>query len=226
MTNMNAFLELRWTDRGTGITYAGSYGEINTINFGGEMDATIIEVAFHDNTSDIRLLLDPKARNWVARASYHAVVKYMNEFDGLPLDFPPEPPASVRAVAVPEGVQISWNIPVAQAGSGEAVGYAVYVSTNGYGFGRLAAISGGETTSPTLANLPADADFYVRVAAVNSGGETSPPKSSAAGAPPTWRSRACSLSTPSTVSTARPICARTWPGRTTCRRATAAPWAG
>jgi len=174
MTNMNAFLELRWADRGTGITYAGSYGEINTINFGGEMDATIIEVAFHDNTSDIKLLLDPKARNWVARASYHAVVKYMNEFDGLPLDFLPEPPASVRAVAVPEGVQISWNTPVAQAGSGEAAGYTVYVSTNGYGFGRLAAGNGGATTSITRTNLPADADFYFRVSAVNSGGESFP----------------------------------------------------
>ena len=38
----------------------------------------ILEVAFHDNTSDAALLRDPKVRNWVARGAYHAVVRYMN----------------------------------------------------------------------------------------------------------------------------------------------------
>ncbi|HOX58138.1 MAG TPA: fibronectin type III domain-containing protein [Candidatus Paceibacterota bacterium] len=175
LTSMNAFLEVPWHDRSPYITYGdGSYAEINTANFSGEMDATIIEVAFHDNTEDIKLLLDPKARNWVARAAYHAVVKYMNKYDGLALNFLPEPPYSVRAVAVPTGVQISWNTPLAQAGSGAATGYVVYVSTNGYGFGSPVAVGGGGTTSTTLTTLPADADYYFRVAAVNNGGQSFP----------------------------------------------------
>ena len=175
LTNMNAFLEVPWYDRSPNITYSGgNYAEIYSTNLDNEMDATIIEVAFHDNTNDIKLLLDPKARNWVARAGYHAVVKYMNEFDGLALNFLPEPPYNVRAAAVPTGIQVSWNTPIAQAGSGAATGYVVYVSTNGYGFGSPVAVSGGGTTSTTLTNLTADADFYFRVAAVNNGGESFP----------------------------------------------------
>lgn len=174
LTNMNAYLEVPWYNRGANITYAGSYTEISTVNLAGEMDATIIEVAFHDNTNDIKLLLDPKARNWIARAAYHAVVKYMNEFDGLALSFLPEPPYNVRAVAVTNGVQLTWNFPLAQAGSGTPTGYAVYISTNGYGFGNPVAISSGGTTTATITNLPADADFYFRVSAVSAGGESFP----------------------------------------------------
>ena len=48
------------------------------------------------------------------------------------------------------------------------------VSTNGYGFGNPVSVSGGGTTSVTLTNLAADADFYFRVAAVNAGGESFP----------------------------------------------------
>lgn len=175
LTNMNAHLEVPWYDRTPNITYSGAnYAEINTTNLNAEMDATIIEVAFHDNTSDIKLLLDPKARNWIARAGYHAVVKYMSEFDGLAQNFLPEPPYNVRAVAVTNGVRISWNLPVAQAGSGSPTGYVAYVSTNGYGFGNPVSVSGSGTTSVTLTHLPADADFYFRVAAVNAGGESMP----------------------------------------------------
>jgi hypothetical protein len=170
-------LEVAWYNRGTAITFARSdyaFGEIRGDRIGYEMDATIAEVAFHDDASDAKLLRDPKARNWIARASYHAVVRYMNEFDGLPLNFLPEPPYNVRATATAGGVLISWNTPVAQAGSGAPSGYVVYVSTNGYGFGDPVPVSGGGTVSLLLTNLPADTDFYFRVAATNAGGESFP----------------------------------------------------
>ncbi|MDW8310320.1 MAG: fibronectin type III domain-containing protein, partial [Verrucomicrobiales bacterium] len=177
MTNLNALLEYPWYDRGSGVTYARSdfaFGEINNQYINNEFDATIIEVAFHDNVQDATLLRDPKVRNWVARAAYHAVVKYMNEFDGAPLQFLPEPPYNVRAVAVSNGIAISWNTPIAQSGSGAPTGYVVYISTNGYAFGSPVSVSGGATTSVTLTNLAADTDYYFRVAAINAGGESFP----------------------------------------------------
>jgi hypothetical protein len=175
LTNMNAHLEVSWHDRSPNITYGGgNYAEINNNNFSGEMDATIIEVAFHDNTSDIKLLLDPKARNWVARASYHAVLKYLNEFDGLALNFLPEPPYNARALATAEGISVAWFFPIAQAGSGVPTGYNVYVSTDGYGFGNPVPVVGPAATSVLLTNLAADTDYYFRVAAVNAGGESFP----------------------------------------------------
>ena len=55
----------------------------------------------------------PKARNWIARSVYHGVVRYMNQFDALPLNFLPEPPVNVRAVATNNAISLSWSAPVA-----------------------------------------------------------------------------------------------------------------
>jgi hypothetical protein len=170
-------LEVAWHNRGTDITYARTdyaFGEIrgDAINY--EMDATIIEVAFHDNASDAKLLRDPKARNWIARSVYHSVVRYMNQFDGLALNFLPEPPFNVRVVATNSVILLSWSTPAAQGNSGAATGYVVYRSTDGYGFGNPVSVSGGSTTSLTLSNLAADTDYYFRLTAVNAGGESFP----------------------------------------------------
>jgi hypothetical protein len=65
-------LEVAWYNRGSSVTYARSdyaFGEINNSVINNEFDATIIEVAFHDDASDAQLMRDPKVRNWVARAS-------------------------------------------------------------------------------------------------------------------------------------------------------------
>lgn len=170
-------LEVAWYNRGTSVTYARTdyaFGEIRGDTLGYEMDATIIEVAFHDDTSDAKLLRDPKARNWVARAAYQAVVRYMNQFDGVALNFLPEPPGNVRAVATTDGILVSWATPVAQAGSGAASGYVVYHSTDGYGFGEPISVSGAGMLSLTFTNLTTDSDHFFRVAATNAGGESLP----------------------------------------------------
>jgi hypothetical protein len=65
-------------------------------------------------------------------------------------------------------------LPVAQGNSGAPTGYVVYRSTNGYGFGNPVSVSGGSTTSLIISNLPADTDYYFRVAALNAGGESFP----------------------------------------------------
>ena len=169
-------LEVAWFNRGSSITTTQTFafGEIRADSLGNEMDATIIEVAFHDDANDALLLRDPKARNWIARASYQAVLRYMNEFDSAPLTFLPEPPGNVRAIATTNGIVVSWAAPVAQAGSGSASGYVVYRSTDGYGFGNPVNVSGGAGTSLTMTNLPAESDYYFRVAATNTGGESVP----------------------------------------------------
>jgi hypothetical protein len=170
-------LEVAWNDRGANITYANpafAYGEINNNTIQNEFDATIIEVAFHDSSSDSLLLRDAKARNWIARSVYHGVIRYMNEFDALPLSFLPEPPINVRAAATNNAIVVSWSAPVAQGNSGAATNYIVYRSTDGYGFGNPLSTGGAGTTSLTLTNLAADTDYYFRVAAANAGGESFP----------------------------------------------------
>jgi hypothetical protein len=165
-------LELPWFDRTT-FTYSGGYSEIDGSLFNNEMDATIIEVAFHDSASDAALLRDSKARAAIGKAAMHAVVKYMNQFDGSPLNFLPEPPANVRAAGAADGsIRLDWDAPVSSGGSGAPTGYVIYRSTNGYGFGNPITVS--NVTSHKLTGLPGGADYYFRVAAVNAGGESMP----------------------------------------------------
>jgi hypothetical protein len=169
-------LEFAWSDRGTNITFAGGYSEISSNNFVNVMDATIIEVAYHDDATDAKLLRDPRARGAVARAAMHAVVKYMNQFDTNsppPLIFLPEPPENVRASGSTNGsVALAWAAPVSVANSGAPTNYVIYQSTNGYGFGN--SISVGNITNYSVSNLTAGVDYYFRVAAANAGGESFP----------------------------------------------------
>jgi hypothetical protein len=181
-------LEVAWQNRTT-VTYTGSYGEITGSTFNYEMDATIIEVAFHDNDSDARLMRDSKARAAVGKAAMHAVVKYFNEFDGLPLNFLPEAPTNPRALAANTNghITLSWTAPVNLGGSQYPTNYIIYISTNGFGFGNPIFV--GNVTTFTVTNLPPNVDYYFRVSASNAGGESMPSEvvgcraSSTAGAP-------------------------------------------
>ena len=186
-TNLNSTLkqvtvppfEVGWTNNRASTTYARSdyaFGEINNNYINDEFDATIIEVAFHDNQFDALLLRDPKMRNWIGRATYQAAVRYFNLFDTnnpVPLSFLPEPPGNPRALAVSNGIAISWSAPVAEFSTGPATSYLVYLSTNGYGFGNPLGAPAPATTL-TFTNLPADVDFYFRVTALNAAGESMP----------------------------------------------------
>ncbi len=168
-----AMLETPWHNR-TRLTYARddyAFGEINNKVIGDEFDATILEVAFHDSQEDALLLRDPKVRDLSARATYRAVVRYMNEFDKVPLRFLPEPPKNVRATASDQGIEVAWDAPES-ADDNAPQGYIVYRSENGYGFGHPVRVAGKNNLSLTLSWLPADRDFYFRVSAVNAAGES------------------------------------------------------
>lgn len=160
----------------------GSYGEITASYVNGdvetgvtgpEMCLSIIEVAFHDNLEDSTLLREPRARNVMARACYHAMLRYFNQFDGVPLTFLPEPPVRARAVnSGSGGVTVSWQPgPSGGAGGDAATSYVVYRSTDGLGFGNPVTTA---NTSLTVTGLAANTTQFFRVAARNAGGESFP----------------------------------------------------
>src|SRR5688572_18870191 len=166
-------LETAWHNRGSAVTFSRSdfaFGEINNIYIDDEFDATILEVGFHDNADDARLMRDPRVRQAAARATYQGVIRYMNEFASLPLTFLPEPPSNVRAIAQPNGrIALQWGTPV--SGGGSPSGYVLHVSTNGYGF---VTFGGSATTSLTVSNLAAETDWFFRVTSTNTAGVSFP----------------------------------------------------
>ncbi len=158
------------------------FGEINNVEINDEFDATIIEVAAHGNQNEARDMLDPKVRNWLARASYQACVRYFNEFGGGSVNFLPEPPTHVRAVTNATGqVVVSWNQPpVDGIGGDAATGYVVYRSHNGYGFADPVVVADGSITTVMIGGLAPGEVIYFRVAATNAGGESLPSETIAA----------------------------------------------
>jgi hypothetical protein len=172
---LSSGLEFAWSARNPN-TLSGSYGAINTGNNSNEFDATILEIAFHDNSSDAALLLDPKVRDAVARSSVQGIVKFLNSLAGstVPLSFAPDRPRRAQVVADGAGnVVVSWQAPLSGPAYGDAAtGYRIYRSPNGYGFDS--GVDVGNVLTTTLADIPADTTTYVRIAAYNAGGESMP----------------------------------------------------
>jgi hypothetical protein len=177
--------EYTWASRPN--TYTSSYGAISTTNNGNEFDATILEVAFHDNPQDAELLLDTKVREAVGRSSMHGIVKFLNNISGgaVPLSFPPDRPRRVQAVHNGSGgVVVSWQAPLSGEAYGDpATGYRVYRSSNGYGFDAGQDV--GNVLSVTLNDIPANTTTYLHVTADNAGGESPPSETLAVRRPDT-----------------------------------------
>ncbi len=174
MLILDADFEFPWVARSNPAN--GSFGAISTNANSDEFDATILEVAFHDNASDAALLLDPKVRDGVARSSLHGVTKFLNSLAGstVPLAFLPTQPRNPRAIHDGNGgIAISWDTPLTGEAQGDApTGYRVYRSSNGYGFDNGTDV--GLTNSVTLNDVPPYTTTYFRIAAYNAGGESLP----------------------------------------------------
>ena len=153
-----------------------NYGEINNSWINNEFDATIVEVAFHDNQLDTQLMREANVRDAVGRATYQGLIKYFRSIDGnttLATELPP-PVTAVRATTNAAGsVTLNWTPPVtsAQAG-GAAASYRVYASIDGYNFDGGTAVAGGATTTVTLSGYDPALTYFFKVVAVNAGGES------------------------------------------------------
>ena len=171
-----------WSDR-TVYTLGGNYGEISNARAGGEFDATIIEVAFHDNVQDAVLLRDPRVRDQLARSTYEGTLEHLIDFPGTtarPIDVTtPSVPLQVQAVSTAPGeVTVSWRAgpssPDGVAGvfGSPATGFRVFGSVNGRGFDGGTFVVGGDARSVTLRGLDPALPYFFRVAAENAGGRS------------------------------------------------------
>lgn len=155
-------------------TATNDFGEIN-LGADAEMDATIIEVAFHDNVNDNLLLRDPKARDQIARSVYQGTLQYFAAWGGATNTSLPTPPTTVRAVSGASGeVTLNWaagSSTPASVNGAAATSYKVYASVDGYGFDGGRTVAG---TSTTITGLDPTKVYYFRVAGVNAGGESKP----------------------------------------------------
>ncbi|UCG17744.1 MAG: N-acetylmuramoyl-L-alanine amidase [Phycisphaerales bacterium] len=172
---LDSEFEHAWYDRSSP-TYTGSYGAICTAANGNEFDATIIELAFHDNQTDAELLRDSRVRAAMAKASVQGIIRFLNWMPGstVPLAFPPDTPRNVQAVDAGNGdVTLTWAAPLSGDAHGDpATGYVIYQSSNGYGFGSPVTV--GNVLTHTLSGLPVGETRYYRIAATNAGGESMP----------------------------------------------------
>jgi hypothetical protein len=175
----NGTMEHDWFDRGNKNTLDledKEFGEINNLFIHNEFDATIIEVAFHDNKEDAELMRTAPVRDAIARATYKGLVKYFRAVDGnkTPATVLPAPVTDVHAESKQSGsVTISWVPPKAEPHTGDAAtSYRIYASTNGYGFDGGMNVSGKDTKTAAISGLDPKRPHYFKVVAVNDGGES------------------------------------------------------
>lgn len=159
-----------------------AYGAINALRNDNQFDATILEVAYHDNVEDAANMRNARVRDAVARSSVQSLVKFLSNatlFPGtqIPEIYLPDPPERLQVAHDGNGnVVLSWtpgpSRPGSPASGDPATGYKIYRSSNGYGFGNAVAV--GNVTTATLTDIPAETTTYLRVAATNAGGESMP----------------------------------------------------
>jgi len=163
-----------WPVSGSGL-YSAWFGELNP-SYNNEMPACLIELAFHDNTTDSNALRDPRFRLIAARAATQAVIQYFADRDTLEAVYPPDTPRMVRTTAIgPHEAIISWEAPPDSPRTlyGDApTGYIVQRSADGFAFDDGVEVEGA--TSFTAQDLYPYSVDYFRVIAYNDGGRSFP----------------------------------------------------
>ncbi len=164
----------KWQDRGSKTAYARSdfaFGEINNKSIGNEFDAVILEVGYHDNLQDARLLREPLIRSAIADAAYRGILRFFSESDNVRLDAIPSSPFGVSAQASDGGkINIAWSFNGSET---QPEKFIVYCSTDGNGFGSPM-IADGRARAVTMSPPVSNKEYFFRVAALGPGGESFP----------------------------------------------------
>ncbi len=178
MQALNGQFEHNWSTRTTH-TFSGAFGEINGNRYENssgviEMDATIIEVAFHDSLEDAQLMRDPKVRDQLARSTYEATLEYFDNFGGLsnPVAVASAPTGLSVTSETSGEVTLKWAAGPIGVQGGVATGYRIYASADGYGFDGGTYIAGGATVTATQGGYNPALPYYFKIVAVNAGGES------------------------------------------------------
>lgn len=158
MQALNGTFEHNWSTR-TSHSSSGGFGEID-LGLSAEMDATIIEVGFHDNTQDSQLLRNPKVRDQIGPSTYEAVLEYFDAWGGLtsPTTVASAPKITSNGMSNANGqVTLTWSAGLSGGVHGAAAtGYRIYASVDGYGFDGGTLVAGVRTTFRDIDRLRSD----------------------------------------------------------------------
>jgi N-acetylmuramoyl-L-alanine amidase len=174
-----------WRDLGAASRDLGELRELWDDNASNAIPGVLLEIAYHDHVSDTNALKDPRFALLSARAVYQGIVKYFAARDGIDLALLPEPPTHLIVRNAGTGqVTVSWR-PSFTDGVGlvgdTAESYRVYTSHDGLGWDDGRPVI---ETQTTLTGLQENELIFVRVTAVNVGGESFPTPVLAARASP------------------------------------------
>ncbi|MCS7061587.1 MAG: N-acetylmuramoyl-L-alanine amidase [Anaerolineae bacterium] len=158
-----------WYDYGR---WQANLGEIRETR---SLPAMLIEMAFHDNPLDAAQLREPRFAQLLARAVYQGIVNYFAQKDGVAPRYLPEPPQQLAVRNVGNGaLAVSWEAPPTFAfgtPTDPAQRYRLYTSSDGFAWDGGRDVAG---LSAVLTGYAAVQVVYVRVTAVNAGGESFP----------------------------------------------------
>ncbi len=131
--------------------------------------SVLIETAFHDNDADAKLIRDLSFRFYGARAIMAGIIQYFKGDDNAVI--PPLPPEKLTVVAEKDHLSLSWS-PVKDKvlSNSDPTSYNIYTSDDGVLFD----VDPMMNVTDTKVDLPISLGqtLYVRVTAVNAGGES------------------------------------------------------
>ena len=156
-----------WADRGT---RTAAFSEVSPFH-NPDMPAALVELAFHDNESDVEYLKDPAFRRDASRAMLRGIVRYFADRDSMVPSFLPEPPAAVSVLHEDDTLMVRWTDGPAGDPFGDApTAWTVYTSVDGRAWDN-----GTPTIERSLSlDVAPGASRFVRVTASNAGGESFP----------------------------------------------------
>jgi N-acetylmuramoyl-L-alanine amidase len=164
-----------WIDRGMKQMNLGELRMLYDENRDNQMPGVLLEIAFHDQPEDAAALKNPRFNQLAARAVYQGIVQYFEAKSATDLTLAPEPPTHLRIKNIGDSaVRVSWSdSPVDTLGLGGeiATAYRVYTSTDGFAWKDPVTVVGNDHS---ITGLTLGSTVYVRVTAINSGGESFP----------------------------------------------------